>query len=192
MGNNIKESSIDFNINRSLRKNEMEEIIKYCTHDVEQLIEIFKRRESDFRAHVGLIKLACENRNIDLNLLSKTQPQLSAIILNANYKERNDEFDIDFPKTLKIDKYKEVIEWYKNTDNHCYIKDGTKNQLKIDIANVPHVFGYGGLHGAISKYSGEGYYINMDVASLYPTLMIKYNLMSRNLKITRKYKNYTN
>ena len=32
------------------------------------------------------------------------------------------------------------------------------------------------MHGALEKYTGEGYYVNMDVASLYPSLMIEYDL----------------
>jgi DNA polymerase len=47
------------------------------------------------------------------------------------------------------------------------------------VAGVPHVFGWGGVHGAREKYKGHGYFINMDVASLYPSLMIHYNLLSR-------------
>ena len=37
------------------------------------------------------------------------------------------------------------------------------------IAGVPHQFGWGGVHGAVDKYHGEGYFLNMDVASLYPS-----------------------
>lgn len=106
--------------------------------------------------------------------------------------DRDDEFDIDFPPTLKIEKYKEVLDWYANPDNRCYVKKNekgrmVKNQLEIMVAGVPHVFGWGGVHGAIDKYNGQGYYLNMDVASLYPSLMIKYNLGSRNMKDPNKY-----
>ena len=48
------------------------------------------------------------------------------------------------------------------------------------VAGVPHIFGYGGVHGALEKYKGEGYYLMADVASLYPSLMIEYDLLSRN------------
>lgn len=187
MGNNIKETTVDFDLNRNLTPREIERTVEYCTHDVEQTIEIFLKRKDEFEAHMGLIKLICNDRPLDLMLLSRTKPQLSAIILNSNYSDYDDEFDIDFPNTLKIEKYTEVLDWYKNPENHCYTKNGEKNQLKIHIAGVPHVFGFGGLHGAISKYKGEGYFINMDVASLYPSLMLKYNLMSRSLKNPKKY-----
>lgn len=187
MGNNIKESSVPFDIDRKLTQEELDETVKYCRHDVEQTIEVFLQRKSDFEAHMGLVKIACEGKPLNMALISKTKAQLSAIILEASKKEHNDEFDIDFPSTLKIDKYKEVVEWYENEENRCYEKDGKKNQLDIMIAGVSHQFGWGGVHGAIPQYSGEGYFLNMDVTSLYPSLMIQYNLHSRNMKDPQKF-----
>ena len=187
MGNNIKESSVPCDIDRKLTQEELDETVKYCRHDVEQTIEVFLQRKSDFEAHMGLVKIACEGKPLNMALISKTKAQLSAIILEASKKEHNDEFDIDFPSTLKIDKYKEVVEWYENEENRCYEKDGKKNQLDIMIAGVPHQFGWGGVHGAIPQYSGEGYFLNMDVTSLYPSLMIQYNLHSRNMKDPQKF-----
>ena len=187
MGNDIKESSVPFDIDRKLTEEELQETVKYCRHDVEQTIEVFLQRKSDFEAHLGLVKIACEGKPLNMALISKTKAQLSAIILEASKKEHNDEFDIDFPSTLKIDKYKEVVEWYENEENRCYEKDGKKNQLDIMIAGVPHQFGWGGVHGAIPQYSGEGYFLNMDVTSLYPSLMIQYNLHSRNMKDPQKF-----
>lgn len=193
MGNNIKESSVPFDIDRKLTQAELDETVKYCRHDVEQTIEVFLQRKEDFEAHRGLVKLACEGKPLDLSLISKTKPQLSAIILDATQKPHDDEFDIDFPSTMRIEKYTQVVDWYKDPNNRCYVKHIPgkktleKTQLDIMIAGVPHQFGWGGVHGAIQQYSGEGYFLNMDVASLYPSLMIQYNLHSRNMKDPKKY-----
>lgn len=189
MGNNIKESSVPFDIDRKLTDEEIQETVKYCRHDVEQTIEVFLQRKSDFEAHMGLVKIACEGKPLNMSLISKTKAQLSAIILEASKQEHKDEFEIDFPSTLKIEKYTDVVDWYKNEENRCYEKDGKKNQLDIMIAGVPHQFGWGGVHGALTQYSGEGYFLNMDVTSLYPSLMIQYNLHSRNMKDPQKYVN---
>lgn len=176
MGNNIQESSVPFDIDRKLTDEEIQETIEYCRHDVEQTIEVFIQRKSDFEAQMGLLKMF----ELPLNYINKTKVQLASIILEANKRTYDDEFEISFPDTLKIEKYKEVIEWYKNPENMCYEDEkGKKKQLQIDVAGVPHVFGWGGVHGAIEQYQGEGYFINMDVASLYPSLMIRYNLHSR-------------
>lgn len=180
MGNDIRESSVPFDIDRPLTDAEKAETEKYCTHDVEQTIEVFIKRKSDFEAQMGLLEMF----QMPLSNISKTKVQLSAEILEAKKRTYNDEFDISFPPTLQVKKYRHVVEWYMNPENRCYeyvTEKGTikKKQLETIVAGVPHVFGWGGVHGAVEKYSGEGYFLNMDVASLYPSLMIQYNLHSR-------------
>lgn len=188
MGNSIKETSVPFDIDRKLTEEEIAETVKYCKHDVEQTIQVFLQRKKDFEAHIGLVKLACQGKPLDMSLISKTKPQLSAIILDARRDvDRDDEFDIDFPYSMRIEKYSKVVEWYENPENRCYQKDGKKNQLDIMVAGVPHQFGWGGVHGAIPKYHGKGYFLNMDVASLYPSLMVQYNLHSRNIADSQKF-----
>ena len=180
MGNNIKESSVPFDIDRKLTQAEIDETIKYCTHDVEQTIEVFMHRIADFEAQVNMLKMFSMPRSF----ISKTKAQLTSFILDAHYTVYNDEFDLDFPSTLKIEKYPDVIAFYENKENHTYYKPNSrgvleKTQYSIMLQDMKVVFGYGGVHGAREKYSGEGYYLNMDVASLYPTLMILYGLLSR-------------
>lgn len=170
MGNDIKETSVPFNIDRPLTESELEETIKYCTHDVEQTIEVFIQRKSDFDAQIGLLKMF----QLPLSDISRTKVQLSAKILEARKHTYHDEFDISFPPTLRLSKYKHIMDWYKNPSNRDYTKS-----LDVMVAGVQHSFGWGGVHGAIEKYVGEGYFVNMDVASLYPSLMIRYNLHSR-------------
>jgi DNA polymerase len=179
MGNSIQESSVPFNIDRKLTPEELDETVKYCRHDVEQTIEVFIQRKAEFESHMGLIKMF----KLPLSYLGKTKAQLSAIILEARKQDRNDEFEIQFPDTLNIKKYKEVLNWYKNPENRDYSK-----RLELDVAGVHHVFGWGGIHGAIDKYHGEGYFVNIDVASYYPALMIEYGYLSRNISQPTKYK----
>jgi len=179
MGNSIKESSVPFDIDRKLTSSEIAETVKYCRHDVMNTIEVFLQRKAEFESHLGLIKMF----NLPLSYIGKTKAQLSAIILEAQKQERDDEFDIQFPDTLQITKYKEVLDWYKNPENRDYEK-----RLEIEVAGVPHVFAWGGLHGALEKYHGEGYFINIDVASYYPALMIEYGFLSRNVARPSKYK----
>lgn len=189
MGNDIRETSVPFDVNRPLTEMEIQETVGYCRHDVQQTIQVFLERKDDFEAHMGLVKLASQGESgLNLSLISKTKPQLSAIILGARQLPHDDEFEIDFPPTMEIKKYRHVVEWYEHPDNRQYYDDnGNKVQLETTIAGVPHQFGWGGVHGALEKYSGEGYYLNMDVASLYPSLMIVYNLHSRNIPDPSKF-----
>ena len=185
MNNDIKESDVDFKINRKLTQEELNESIKYCTHDVEQTIEVFVRRIDSFEARLGLLKLF----NFDYSYMNKTDAQLTATILDAKKPEqtRNDEFNITLLPNIKIEKYKEVLEWYKNPENRSYDKS-----LEIDVAGVKHIFAWGGIHGAIPKFHDKGYFLNMDVTSYYPSLMIEYNLLSRNVSELAKFKNIYN
>lgn len=193
MGNDIRETSVPFDIDRKLTQEELDETVKYCRHDVMQTIQVFLHRKEDFEGILGLVKYACQGKPLDLSLISKTKAQLSATILEATQKSHNDEFDIDFPDTIQIKKYTAVLDWYKDPENRCYVKHvpgkktPEKTKLDIMIAGVPHTFAWGGVHGALEKYHGEGYFLNMDVASLYPSLMIRYNLHSRNIKDPKKF-----
>lgn len=181
MGSNIKESDVDFNIQRKLTQEEIDETIKYCRHDVEETMEVFLNRQSDFNAQLQLCKLPTQKMN--LSYLSKSKAQMAGIILEARKKVYHDEFDLDFPDTLKIEKYTQVLDFYKNQENRDYSKS-----LKTEIAGVPHIYAWGGVHGAKPQYFGEGYFINMDVTSLYPSLMIQYGLLSRSIKDPKKFK----
>ncbi len=183
-GKNIKESNVAFNIPRKLTQEEIEETIIYCRSDVINTYELFIKTIKDFKAHMNLVKMAGGN----LKYLSKTKTQLSSIILQAKQTIRDDEFDVFVPDNLEIKKYKKVVDWYKSDDSKRYYnrvkkKNGgyknEENRLEISVAGVDHVFGWGGLHGARKKYHSKGYFILMDVSSLYPSLMIKYNLLSR-------------
>ena len=180
MGNSIKETSVPFDIDRKLTDAELQETVKYCRNDVEQTIEVFILRKEEFESHLNLIKTF----KLPLSYISKTKAQLSAIILGAVKQKHDDEFEIEFPNTLKVEKYKQIVNWYKNPLNRDYNKI-----IETEIAGVPHVFAWGGLHGARLQYAGEGYFINVDVASYYPSLMIEYGWLSRNVADPSKYKN---
>ena len=57
-------------------------------------------------------------------------------ILGAVQRDHNDEFEIEIPKTLRIEHYSEVLNFYKNPLNRDYSK-----ALALDVAGVPHVIG---------------------------------------------------
>ena len=179
MGHSIKETSIPFNIDRPLTEEELRETVKYCRHDVEETVEVWlRRKEDEFDAQMSLVKAF----HLPASDIGRTKAQLSAKILGAVYRDHDDEFELQLPETLRIEKYTEVLNWYKNPLNRDYSKT-----LEIDIAGVPHVFAWGGLHGAIPQYFGEGSFINVDVASYYPSLMLVYKWLSRNVADPGKY-----
>lgn len=179
MGNDIKETSVPFNIDRPLTDEELMETVKYCKSDVENTMEVFMHRIEEFNSQMALIKAF----NLNIKYISMTKPQLSAIILGASKKTYTDEFEIDIVDTINIVKYAHVVDWYKNRLNRDY-----KKYLLAVVAGIKHSFGWGGLHGAKEKYIEEGIFINSDVRSFYPSLMIEYDFLSRSVSDKSKFK----
>lgn len=174
MGNDIRETEVPFDINRKLTAAEIQQMLKYCTHDVEQTIEVFLERKSDFDAHMDIIKTF----KLPLSAINKTQAQLTAMALGCIRQEHTDEWEISFVPTIKLNKYKFIWDWFKDPENY---KNGDK--LNVDVCGVPHTFGLGGIHGAPDKpLHRKGLIIHVDVTSYYPSLMIEYDLLSRNVK----------
>lgn len=183
MGHDIRETSISFDTMRKLTNEEIQEVIKYCRHDVQETMYIFMENIHEFESQIELLKMF----ELPLRHISKTKVQLAAMILEARQPKipREDEFDLSFPPTLKLEKYKEVIDFYKVVQHH---NDPYSELLEIDVAGVPHIFAWGGIHGARQNYYGEGDYLLIDVASYYPALMIEYDYVSRNVKDPAKFK----
>ena len=174
MGNDIRETTIPFDYDGEFTQEMIDEVIYYNTHDVEQTIEVFLQTKSDFDAQLDLIKTF----DLPLSYLSKTKAQLTAAALGCVRKEHKDEWDISFVPTIKLDKYKFVWDWFKDPRNYM---NGDK--LNVDVCGVPHTFGLGGIHGAPDEpLHSKGLIIHVDVTSYYPSLMIVYDLLSRNVK----------
>lgn len=181
MGNDMRETSVPFNIDRKLTDEEMKETIKYCRHDVEQTMQVFLRNKADFDAHISMIKTF----HLPMKSISRTQAQLSAMAIGCVKKDWFDEWDYSIVDTLQIEKYKEVVEWYvlqrKFQDYDA--------SLTVDVCGVPHVFGWGGSHGAPdAPVHRKGLLIHVDVTSFYPSIMIHYDMLSRNVEDKNVYK----
>lgn len=181
LGNDICETTVPFDIDRKLTEAEIAETVKYCRHDVEQTIEVFMQRKSEFDARMDLLKMF----DLPLVYLGKTDAQLTAIILGAERpaRPRDDEFDIVPLSCLDLGPYDFIRSWYLDPANQDY-----SATLDFDIAGCPHKCAWGGLHGALSQYAGDGYFINVDVESYYPAEMIAHELLSRNVRDPSKFK----
>lgn len=179
LGMNIEETSVDFNIERPLTKKEIELTAKYCTHDVKSTIELLKNKFQDVMQKIILIK-EFNLRQQDVGLFNGG---LTAKILGATgSKQFNDEFLPYEPiKELDINKYTNILSFY--TDSPI----DYERKLNIDVEGVPHVFAWGGIHGAIPNFEYRGRMMLLDVTSYYPSMMIEYDFMSR--QIPSKLKN---
>ena len=171
IGLSIQESTVSFDIDRKLTKEEREEVLKYCIHDVEATETYFYLKIEEFTAHEGLINIF--NLNPKENYL-KTKSQLVSTILGGNRTDTQDEWCINVPDNLKLNKYRFIADWFLNrSDINEKLEFNFNDSLLCTIAN-------GGAHGG-------GLYVNTDnrllksadVESYYPSLIIEYGLMSR-------------
>lgn len=189
MGDDIRETEVDFNIDRPLTQEEIEQTLYYNHHDVIEVLRVLDYCWDDFESQLDIIELY----GLDMSYFTKTKVQLavSPKILNAvDQHTLDDEFDIRLPDTIQLsDKYRFIPEWYMNPKNwrykeHLRSEDNQhNNQLCCTVAGIPHVFAWGGCHGADDKEAVfEGIILHADVALMYPTIDIEYGLLSRKFK----------
>lgn len=181
MGEDIRESTVSFDLNRYPTKEEIEELTTYCLHDVRMTFKVFQEVYYKYEAQLGLI----EYFNLDENMINKTEAQLSAYILGAkkpNYP-REDIADFEIVNTIELSKYNNIKQWYEDYNNRDF-----KKYLRANVYGVDTDFGWGGLHSARKKYQGEDFIVNSDVSSFYPSIMIEYGLLSRNVQNPGKFK----
>ena len=175
MGNDIKETDVPFDLDRPLTDDEIAETIKYCTHDVEQTIEVFLKKQNDFKSMMHIVK----EFNLGLAHIGDTGAKVTATVLGCIRNDYKDEFDVKILPCIQIKKYKEVINWYKEQldKKDPYIYDTFKC---VDVAGVPHIFAFGGLHGAPSQpIHRKGAIYHVDVNNYYPSMLIAHNLVTR-------------
>lgn len=179
-GVDIRETEIDFNIDRPLTDKERASNIEYCKSDVYNTAKVFMYNIDDFNAQIGLIKLS----HGSLSDLSKTKAQLSAKILGAKplpKKLLQQEWEFEYNQCVKdYDyKHKDVLKFF---DSLRESKDA-KAKYDIELYGVPHTFALGGLHGARPNYiyqADENHLlIHIDVASYYPHIMTEWGYLTR-------------
>lgn len=187
-GVDIRESEIDFNIDRPLTDKERASNIEYCKSDVYNTAKVFAYNIDDFNAQIGLIKLSKGS----LQDLSKTKAQLSAKILGAKplpKKLLQQEWEFEYNQCVKDYNYKhkDVLQFF---DSLRESKD-PKAKYECELYGVPHTFALGGLHGAIPNYihsvNTKEYIVHIDVASYYPHIMTEWGYLTRAVPSIQKF-----
>ena len=187
MGESIVETSVPFDIDRDLTEEEVKETLKYNIHDVQQTLKVLDNTRGDFEAMLLLVDMY----NLPMTMINKSKASLTNDILGAVRSHTlDDEFELQIPKESNLqDKYKYIEEWFKNDYNKNYKlpfctekANGGNRQLNTIVGGVPTVYGFGGIHGSLDGIIEEGILVLADVASLYPSLMVNHNYISRKLK----------
>ena len=180
----IEESSVDFDIDHPLSSDELNDVVKYCIHDVdaaEKLTNI-RRAYLQTKRNLGL------RANIhELKALSSTNAKLTAMMLGAVKREWTDGRNYVYPPNLDLAIIpKQILDFFDTIhDESISDEELFKTNIVIDIGGMPCKYAWGGVHGSLSGYYEESTETrviqNRDVSSLYPSLIEGYNYLSRNV-----------
>lgn len=178
MGISIVESSIDFDIGRPLTDSEREEMLQYCRHDVAATVDIYKlRRKSYFEVKEGLWKMLEDPSD------SAYRWNTTTLAANVLLKGKSLPNWQSIPKDIK-DRYWHKVpgipgEVWKMWDDSTTQESvtGKGKSKKVKAYGCTFVFGMGGLHGAPSKPIRCGRVKHKDVASMYPSTIVRLNAL---------------
>jgi len=198
----IVESSVPFDIDRPLKPEELEEMIRYCKYDVDSTEKLYYERKADY---IDAKLLVGEMYGVPPEeALGLTNAKLSARVLEAKAVKRNDERDYVIPDNIDIKKIPKIV-----LDFFMQIRDktipdaklfgagkGSKGEtlklwIETKVGKCPVTFAWGGVHGAkpcvTVEETADRVIVNQDVGSLYPNSMINFGYCSRSMKDPEAY-----
>lgn len=179
LGIDIKETEVDFDMERELTEDEKILNILYCKNDV-------LATEKRFEQQIGMLlakAVIALMFNEDKASLLKTNANLTADLLGAVRTEvREDLTDpLELSDRVKIT-IPEIRQAYLNHDFELNEKGKLNVSLNFaDDNGYEMVYGSGGVHGAIPSFIQIGRYLMRDFGSLYPNVMEQFDLLSRNI-----------
>ena len=191
LGMDIVESVVPFDLDRPLTDEEKRDVEKYNRADLYGTLERFKQRKNSFRTKMLLVK----EFGLPVNYICKTNAKLTEAILLSQNKGMNTRlrknFQLcDLPVNWDVPELKSIynffIEALKELEKHKWDTkkcDKKKLSMDLDILGVTHTFALGGVHGGrknyICKPEDKKKIVWVDVSSLYPNILTKWDLLSR-------------
>lgn len=191
MGMDIVESVVPFDIDRNLTEEEKKDVEKYNRADLFGTLERFKQRKNTFKTKMMLVK----EFGLPLDYMCKTNAKLTEAILLSQNKGTNTRllknFQLcDLPVNWEVPELKTIYEFFcealKELEKHKWDTkkcDKTKLSMDLDILGLTHTFALGGVHGGIKNYicrpEDNKKIIWVDVGSMYPNILTKWDLLSR-------------
>ena len=191
LGMDIVESVVPFDLDRPLTDEEKRDVEKYNRADLYGTLERFKQRKNSFRTKMLLVK----EFELPINYICKTNAKLTEAILLSQNKGMNTRlrknFQLcDLPVNWEVPELKTIYDFFiealKELEKHKWDTkkcDKKKLSMDLDILGVTHTFALGGVHGGIKNYicrpEDKKKIVWVDVSSLYPNILTKWDLLSR-------------
>lgn len=177
-GINIKETEVDFDLDRELTEEEQVLNELYCKNDV---LATEKRFEQNIGMLVAKAAIALYF-GLDKMALSMTNANLTAELLGAEKTpDRGDELDkYELPEGFEIES-ETIREAFMTDEFEANDKGHASISLDVPRRDVTEVLGVGGIHGAKESFIHVGNFHARDVGSLYPNTMVLFDYLSRNI-----------
>ena len=191
LGMDIVESVVPFDLDRPLTDEEKEEVAKYNRADLYGTLERFKQRKNSFKTKMMLVK----EFKLSIDYICKTNAKLTETILLSQNKGVNTRlrkhFDLcDLPVNWEVPQLKQIYKFFCDALTELELNkwetkkcDKAKLSMNLDILGVEHTFALGGVHGGRKNYicrpKEKKKIVWVDVSSLYPNILTKWDLLSR-------------
>lgn len=184
MGINIKETEVDFDLDRELTEEEQVLNELYCKNDV---LATEKRFEQNIGMLVAKAAIALYF-GLDKMALSMTNANLTAELLGAEKTpDRGDELDkYELPEGFEIES-ETIREAFMTDEFEANDKGHASISLDVPRRDVTEVLGVGGIHGAKESFIHVGNFHARDVGSLYPNTMVLFDYLSRNIPENKRH-----
>ena len=178
LGINIKETEVDFDMERELTEEESVLNELYCKNDV-------LATELRFEQNIGMLVAKATIAlyfGLDKQALSMTNANLTAELLGAQkHENRKDELDeYELPEGFEIES-EEIKKAFMSGEFEQNEKGNASIALEVNRRDVTEVLGVGGIHAAKESFIHVGNFNARDVGSLYPNTMTLFNYESRNI-----------
>ena len=144
---NITETTVPFDLPTKWNKQQYEEVLYYCTCDVEALFPIFEMLINKYKSKYIIARLG----KMDLKYgMSLTDAKLTSVLLGAKRKNHDDPFKYVYPKQVDKSKIPKVfLDYIDDVVNHNDLNyELDAPSLKYDDCVIQ--LGHGGIHGAKS------------------------------------------
>ena len=148
---NITETTVPFNLPSKWNKEQYEEVLYYCTCDVEILIKLFNMRKDYIMAKYTICKMGDIEPEYGMGY---TNAKLTAVFLKAEKREYDDADTYEYPSNFELEKIpKEIKEYFDKFIDGKLDIHSEKLSLVIDEmrGNVQE----GGIHFALDNYIFE-------------------------------------
>ena len=140
----ITETTVPFDLPTKWTKEQFEEVLYYCTCDVEALIPLFEKLKVGYKSKYIIAKFG----NIEpAYALSQTNANLTAILLGAERNDYNDNFSYIYPGCIDKNKIpKAALDYFDELIKHNDLEYYLEPPL-LELRDILFQIGVGGGHG---------------------------------------------